>query len=207
MRSRTIPAALLALSAVPIVAGGIRMTELSVGAAITPDNARFFASPLPVSLHIAGATVYTVVGAFQFAPALRRSRAGWHRAAGRVLVPAGLIAALAGMWMTLFSSLPEADGTLLGVFRVIFGTAMAASLVLGLLAIRRRDIAAHRAWMMRAYAIGLGAGTQAFTLLPWFVLVGTPGQLPKALLSAAGWLINLAVAEWVIRRPYRRLVS
>ncbi|MFI6537024.1 DUF2306 domain-containing protein [Nonomuraea sp. NPDC050547] len=201
MRSRTIPAALLALSAVPIVAGAIRMTELSVGAAITPDNARFFAAPLPVSLHIAGATVYTVVGAFQFAPGLRRDRPGWHRAAGRILVPAGLVAALAGMWMTLFSPLPETDGTLLGVFRVIFGTAMAASLALGLLAILRRDIAAHRAWMMRAYAIALGAGTQAFTLLPWFLVAGTPGQLPKALLMAAGWLINLAVAEWIIRRP------
>lgn len=40
---------------------------------------------------------------------------------------------------------------------------MAACLVLGFTAIRRRDIAAHRAWMIRAYAIGLGAGTQAFT--------------------------------------------
>ena len=40
---------------------------------------------------------------------------------------------------------------------------MAACLVLGFTAIRRRDIAAHRAWMIRAYAIGLAAGTQVFT--------------------------------------------
>ena len=40
---------------------------------------------------------------------------------------------------------------------------MAAAIVLGFTAIRRRDIAAHRAWMIRAYALGLGAGTQAFT--------------------------------------------
>ena len=40
---------------------------------------------------------------------------------------------------------------------------MAACLVLGVAAIRRRDIAAHRAWMIRAYAIGLAAGTQVFT--------------------------------------------
>ena len=40
---------------------------------------------------------------------------------------------------------------------------MAASIVLGFTAIRRRDIAAHRAWMIRAYALGLGAGTQVFT--------------------------------------------
>ena len=40
---------------------------------------------------------------------------------------------------------------------------MGAFLVLGFTAIRRRDIPAHRAWMIRAYALGLGAGTQAFT--------------------------------------------
>ena len=36
-------------------------------------------------------------------------------------------------------------------------------LVLGITAVRRRDIAAHRAWMIRAYAIGLAAGSQVFT--------------------------------------------
>ena len=40
---------------------------------------------------------------------------------------------------------------------------MALAIVLGLAAIRRRDIARHRAWMIRGYAIGLGAGTQALT--------------------------------------------
>ena len=57
--------------------------------------------------------------------------------------------------------------------------------------------------MMRGYAIGLGAGTQALTYLPWFLIVGTPpGELSKALLMGTGWAINLAVAEAVIRnRP------
>ena len=52
-------------------------------------------------------------------------------------------------------------GVLLWTIRLLVGSTMAAAIVLGFTAIRRRDIAAHRAWMIRAYALGLGAGTQA----------------------------------------------
>jgi hypothetical protein len=77
---------------------------------------------------------------------------------------------------------------------------MAACLVLGFAAIRRRDINAHRAWMMRAYAIGLAAGTQAFTQGIGEGIFGT-GVLQADLSRGAAWVLNLAVAEWVIRRP------
>ena len=102
-------AALLLLSAIPLAAGAFRLTELAGGAAITPANARFFASPLPVVLHIVCAGVYALLGAFQFATGFRRRRPGWHRAAGRLLVPCGLLVGLSGLWMTLFY--PRAAGT------------------------------------------------------------------------------------------------
>ena len=54
--------------------------------------------------------------------------------------------------------------------------------------------------MMRAYAIGLGAGTQVLTLLAGELIAGPPSELSRALLMGAGWVINLAVAEWAIRR-------
>lgn len=200
-----VPAALIVLSAVPMAAGAIRVAELTGGAEITPENARFFAAPLPVVLHIVSVSLYSVLGAFQFAPGLRRRRPGWHRVAGRLLVPCGCGAALTGLWMALFYPRPEGDGDLLTGFRLLFGTAMVLSVVFGLTAIRRRDIARHRAWMIRGYAIGLGAGTQVLTQLTWFLIIGTPGELSKALLLGAGWVINLAVAEWIIRvRPVAR---
>ncbi|MFF3442234.1 DUF2306 domain-containing protein [Streptosporangium sp. NPDC002721] len=195
-----LPAGLILLGAVPMIAGAARLTELTAGAEITPGNARFFAAPLPVVLHILSVSVYTILGAFQFAPRFRRRRPGWHRGAGRVLVICGIAAALSGLWMTLFYPRPEGDGDLLAAFRLVFGSAMLVAIVLAFAAIRRRDIARHRAWMIRGYAIGLGAGTQALTHLPWFLIFGTPGEFPRALLVAAGWVINLAVAEWFIRR-------
>ncbi|GAA3107667.1 DUF2306 domain-containing protein [Streptosporangium carneum] len=199
-----VPAALLLLSAIPVIAGTVRLTELTGGAEVTPANARFFAAPLPVVLHILGVSLYSVAGAFQFAPRLRRRRPGWHRVAGRVLVLCGLVSALSGLWMTLFYPRPAGDGDLVSALRLVFGSAMLLAVVLGFTAIRRRDFARHRAWMIRGYAIGLGAGTQALTHLPWFLLVGTPGELPRALLMGAGWVINVAVAEWIIRRRPNR---
>ena len=56
----------------------------------------------------------------------------------------------------------------------------------------------------RNIAIGMGAATQVLTHLPWLLLVGKPGELPRAVLMAAGWLINLGVAEWAIQRGRSR---
>jgi hypothetical protein len=58
--------------------------------------------------------------------------------------------------------------------------------------------------MLRGYAIGMGAGTQVLTHLPWFILAeGRPGEGPRAIMMTAGWVINVAIAEWVIRRARR----
>ena len=197
-------AGLLILSALPIVAGAFRLSQLAGGADITPANARFFASPLPVVVHIVSAGVYALLGAFQFAPSFRRRRPGWHRAAGRLVALCGLLVGLSALWMTLFYPWPKGDGALLYALRLLFGSAMVGSIVLGFTAIRRRDVRRHRAWMMRGYALGLGAGTQALTLAAGELIAGPPSELSRALLMGAAWVINLAVAEWAIRKRLRR---
>jgi uncharacterized membrane protein len=198
-----VPALLILLSLVPAVAGTARLAQLASGAE-TAENARFFAQPIPVVLHILVVIPYSIVGAFQFSRGFRRRNRPWHRAAGRVLGVFGLVAALTGLWMAHFYPWPEGDGLGVYVERLVFGTAMAVSIVLGIAAVRRRDFKAHGAWMTRAYAIGLGAGTQVFTHLPWFILVeGKPGESGRAVMMGAGWVINVVVAEWIIRKGKR----
>ena len=197
------PVGLILLSLIPVIAGAARLTELTGGAAVTPQNARFFASPVPVVAHIVSVTVFSLLGAFQFLPSLR-GRRGWHRVAGRIVAPAGLLAALSGLWMTVFYPLPPGDGPALLVLRLVFGSAMAASIVLGVVAVVRRDFVRHGAWMTRGYAIGVAAGTQALVSLPWMLLVGQPDEATRAMLLGSAWLINVAVAESVIRRRARR---
>ena len=194
-----IPASLLALTFVPVAAGVFRVVDLAAGEA-NETNQRFFDLPVPVLVHVFGAVIYCVFGAFQFMPSFRRRRPRWHRWSGRVLVPAGLAAALSGLWMSVFYDLPAHDNTALMWIRLLFGSVMTAGLVLGVLAILRRDVRTHQRWMARAYAVAQGAGTQALILGPMVLFVDQPGGNLKATGMAAAWVINLAVAEWLVRR-------
>ncbi|TFD93465.1 DUF2306 domain-containing protein [Cryobacterium lactosi] len=199
-----VPAGLILLSLIPVLAGAARLGELTGGAVPTVHNARFLDSPVPVLAHIVGATVFSLVGAFQFVPALRRGRAGWHRVAGRVLLlPAGLLAALSGMWMAAFYPHPPGDGLVMSLLRLVFGAAMVASLALGIRAISRRDLVGHGSWMTRAYAIGVAAGTQALLLIPGAMLFGPTDEPSRTVIMGVAWLLNLAVAEGIIRRRAR----
>ena len=196
-----VPTALIVLSLIPVLAGSLRVLEIAGGPHILPANPRTDAVPAPVVVHIIAAAVYAFLGAFQFSARLRR-RPDWHRRSGRLLVGAGMLVALSGLWMTLFYT-GAPGGDLLWAVRLLVATAMAASIVLGFTAIRRRDTTAHRAWMIRAYALAVAAGTQAFTQGIGEALFGTR-DLSTALSVSSGWVINAAVAEWVIRRPSTR---
>jgi hypothetical protein len=175
----------------------IRLVGIALGRATLPDHERLTAHPMLLVLHIVSATAFATLGALQFAPTLRRRV--WHRAVGRALAPLGVVAALSGMGMAVVLPFGDGDSALLRGLRVAAGLAMIACIVAGLVALGRGGIAAHGAWMTRAYAIGAAAGTQFFTLLP-YVLVGGRSNWISALLMGAGWAINLAVGERSLRR-------
>jgi hypothetical protein len=198
-----VPVGLILLNLIPIISGSLRLTQLGGGPELIPQADRFTVFPWPVVTHIVAATIYSIVGAFQFLPGLRRGRRSWHKLAGRVLIPAGFLVALSGMWMGAFSDLPAGDGPLLFVFREVFGGFMLLSLVLGVRAILQRRFSVHGPWMTRAYAIGVGAGTQALFLIPVSLLLGSSHELGRALTMALAWIANLAVAELAIRRRAR----
>jgi uncharacterized membrane protein len=198
-----VPAGLVLLSVVPALGGAVRLASLSQPQ-ITPDNARFMASPLPILLQIGAAIPFAMIGAFQFSAEFRRRYRNLHRAAGRVLVVLGLIAAISGIWMTLTYPWGNNDGVAVYIERLVFGFGMFACMVMGIDAIRRRDFTEHGSWMLRAYAIGMGAGTQVLTHLPYFILVGKPDELGRAIMMGAGWVINVILAEVVIYRQSTR---
>jgi uncharacterized membrane protein len=196
-----VPAALVLLALVPVTSGVFRVLELGTGATITPQNQRFFAVPLPIIVHSLGGIVFLILGAFQFAPRLRRQKPGWHKMAGRLLIPSGLVVALSGMWMAHFNALPEYDGVLVYATRMLASGWMVLTVVPATVAIYRRDFTNHGVWMTRFYAIGSGGNTQVFTAAPLFLFFPEYlNDLNRAISLGAGWVINLVVAEWVIRR-------
>lgn len=195
-----VPALLIALSVVPALGGAIRFMHLSGGAAPAAEHQRFVHAPAPIVLHIICATLYCLIGAFQFSASFRVRWPGLHRRAGRLLAMCGLVAGVTGVWMTAFYRIPvDQQGPLLYGVRVAVGSAMVASILIAWCSILRRDVARHEAFMIRAYALGQGAGTQVLVLGPWTLLTGESGGLTRDLLMALAWLINIAVGELVIR--------
>lgn len=193
-----VPTSLIVMSLVPVAVGSVRMVSLT-GAVDVSGPLGAPPAPVPALVaHVVGITLYVVLGALQFHRGLRARRPRWHRWSGRVTAPAGVVAAVSGVWLTLAAA---DDHPALVVTRVLVGAGMVAALVLGVRAAVGRDVRRHRAWMVRAYALGQGAGTQV-------VVVGAIGgalgdamtPLVEAVLFAASWGINLAVGEWAIRR-------
>lgn len=195
-----VPALLIALSVVPILGGVIRFTSLSASALDTQDAARFVHAPAPIALHIVSATLFCVLGAFQLAPGFRRRWPGLHRRAGKLVVGCGLLAGATGVWMTALYAIPASlQGPLLYCVRLAVGLAMIASILLAWSSILRRDVARHEAFMIRAYALGQGAGTQVLVLGPWMMISGESGGPTRDVLMTLAWAINIAVAELLVR--------
>lgn len=197
---------LLLLCLVPALGGLSRLAMLLTGAEISPENARFFEAPLPVVVHILTSLIFSVVGIHQLFHAPPKSDASRHRRLGRMLVVCGLLASLSGLWMTLFypTASLNFDGEVLYGIRLLVGIGMIFAILRGVRCAYIRDFSRHGNWMIRAYALGLGAGTQVFTHIPWFVFPDLRSELLRTLCMGAGWFINILVAEYVIVRRSRR---
>jgi hypothetical protein len=61
-----VPMALVALSAIPLIAGTLRLVQLAGGPEFMPAVVRFATFALPLVVHIVGAASYALVGVLLF---------------------------------------------------------------------------------------------------------------------------------------------
>lgn len=161
-------------------------------------------------VHIFTATVALVLGPLQFIPRVR-ARRRIHRTIGRVYLLAGVLpSALGAIPVALWSGrlLTQIGLTTAAVLWLCTGG-------LAYRAARRRDFAAHRAWMTRNYALTFLAVTSRL-LVPVLLLAQVPfggadlgsiGERAPSMIPVGqtlGWIINLAVVEISLRRLARR---
>ncbi|HEY5644833.1 MAG TPA: DUF2306 domain-containing protein [Pseudomonadales bacterium] len=155
--------------------------------------ARFGQWPLFTALHLLGSGLALGIGGFQFLPSLRARHIAWHRWLGRTYLLAVLFGGMGGLFMAM-----HADGGLTG--RVSFTLLAVVWLVSGwqaYAAVRRGDVAAHRVWMIRNFALTFAA----VTLRVYLGLGGATGIPFAELYPVVAWLCwvpNLLVAEWLI---------
>ena len=136
-------AALLLLGATPLSAGAFRVSELADGAPITPAKARFFASPLPAALHRCRRCVHRL-RVFHFVPGSPPEpllASSSRQAAGRIWTRRCAIGTVDDAVLAAPGPRRRAAEWLL----VVFDSLMAISIVLGVAAIRRGEIARHPA--------------------------------------------------------------
>ena len=198
----TILALIFVYSFIPAFGGLVRVLELAGGPAIIPENPRALAAPVPIILHILSSFLFCIVGALQFLPSIRRHYPAAHRAFGRTVAIAGCISAASGMWMTHSYVFPEdLQGNLLYWVRIVLGSLMIGFIGCAVIAIRSRNVFQHGASMLRAYAIGQGASTQAILGIGWMIAVGTEAMGPlRDGLMVFAWGLNLFVVEVLIWR-------
>jgi hypothetical protein len=198
--------ALLILAIIPVLTGVVVLQSMQVGEPNALSDAAAIARrasyPWAVIGHILGGSAMLILGWSQFSSRLRRALPGLHRWLGRGLVAAGTYFALSGLVMNASAKAQE-DSALYDAAQNVMAVVFLTVLFLGIRAIRQRRVADHRAWMMRSYAITLGAATQTVLLLPVFLALGEVKGLLTDLVFIGAWVVNLAVAEWVIRAPQR----
>ena len=198
--------ALLLLAIIPVLTGVVVLQSMQVGEPNALSDAAAIARrasyPWAVIGHILGGSAMLILGWSQFSSRLRRALPGLHRWLGRVLVAAGTYFALSGLVMNA-SAKAQQDSALYDAAQNVMAVVFLTVLFLGIRAIRQRRVADHRAWMMRSYAITLGAATQTVLLLPVFLALGEVKGLLTDLVFISAWVVNLAVAEWLIRAPQR----
>ncbi|MEV4897964.1 DUF2306 domain-containing protein [Nonomuraea sp. NPDC055795] len=158
--------------------------------------------------HIFTALIALVLGPLQFISAIR-ARGRVHRMIGRCYLLAGVLpSALTAIPVALLS------GRLITQVGLVVPAVL--WLVTGALAVRAardRDFARHRNWMTRNYALTFLAVTSR-VLVPLILLAQVPfsGRAadPQSTIpigQALGWIVNLVVAEILIKRSRSRRVT
>jgi uncharacterized membrane protein len=168
-----------------------------------PGDFHFARYIFPLRLHVAGGIGALLAGPWQFYERLRTRALNFHRWLGRFYLLEVALGSLAGFAMAVVSE--EGWPTHLG-----FGILAMLWFFTGLQAYRRvrsGNIAAHREWMMRNFALTLAAVTLRI-YMP-FLMVGLHWhfRLTYITVSWLCWIPNLLIAEWIVRRSRNTAAS
>jgi uncharacterized membrane protein len=159
-------------------------------------------------VHVPTAAAAMLLGALQFVPRVRANPRR-HRLIGRTVLGLGTVAfVLTGIPLAITT--PDGNLTRFGV--LVPAVLWPVVAVTAYRAIRAGDVERHREWMTRLYALLFFALT-ARMVTPLLLLAQVPvmqsrydGDVQAAVSATIpygqwlGWIINLTLAEWIIRR-------
>lgn len=197
-KSITVPITLLFFSLVTILIAVVQAFQIPFGA-LPLDSSRLEAAPFSHFIHVVGGALFGLIGPLQFGRVLAGKYGRIHRVMGRVFLAAG--AALSISSLTLLWSFPSSHSVLVSGGRLVFGIALAIALVFAMSAIKARNFKKHRDWMIRAYALGIGATAISMIFIPIYAITGKPPTgLFADIIFIGSWALCVALAEYIVRR-------
>jgi uncharacterized membrane protein len=163
------------------------------------DSWHLKAAPVWHFMHVLGGATFGILGPIQFSRVLMRKYGLLHRVMGRVFVAAGAMLSLSSM--SLLWHFPHTYSVAVSGGRLLFGIALGVALAIAMQAIGKRDFARHRNWMIRAYAIGIGATAVSMVFFPIYLITGEPPQGVAAdIVFLGSWTACIVFAEGLARR-------
>lgn len=198
--SRPVPLvlALAIFSFIPVLTAVIDVVQFPASS-YPKDAAHLAVAPVSWFLHALTGVAFGIAGPMNFFLALRRRFGRLHRVTGRVFAVSGLFLGLTAF--SLLLSVEPQRTPVVDITRAVFGLALILAIGKAIVAIRRRDIQSHRAWVIRAFAFGMGLGTVALMFFPIYLVTGAPPKgLASDILFAVSWSLNVSIAELIIRR-------
>lgn len=152
--------------------------------------ATFFGLHVVDRAHFLFGGIALLIGPFAFRRIVLRERPSLHRRLGKVYMVSAAVSGLSGLAMA-FGAAGGVPGRMgFGGLAVVW----LSTTGFGFVAIRRRDIAAHRRWMVRSFAVCFAAVTFRIELLILTPLLGFETAYPTVAWSS--WVLNLAFAEY-----------
>src|SRR5579863_3649647 len=107
-------------------------------------------------VHILPGALFLVLAPFQFSRSFRQKHLRLHRWLGRVLLICGLIIGASALTMSFRMNIGGPNET---AATTLFAILFLICLTKAYLYIRRKEVARHREWIIRAYGVGLGVAT------------------------------------------------
>jgi uncharacterized membrane protein len=193
-----VPAALYFGTLLTILLAVVQVVQIPLDA-LPEDSQRLTATPVWHFMHVLGGATFGILGPIQFGRVLMPKYGRLHRVMGRVFVAAGAMISLSSL--SLLWHFPDTYSVAMNSGRLLFGIALGVALVLAMQAIYSRDITRHRNWMIRAYAIGIGATAVTMVFFPIYLITGEPPKGLTADIAFLGaWTACVVFAEGLVRR-------
>jgi uncharacterized membrane protein len=181
-----------------IILALVQVVQIPLGT-LPEDSQHLTAAPVWHFMHVLGGGAFGILGPIQFSRVLMHKYGLLHRLMGRVFVAAGAMISLSSLG--LLWHFPGTYSAAISGGRLLFGVALGLALAIAMQAIRKRDITRHRNWMIRAYAIGIGATAVSMVFFPIYVITGKPPTGLAADIAFLGaWTACIVFAEGLVRR-------